>query len=118
MIHQPGRAAWTKPAPWGPAPDARVPPIDVATEPITAIPNDDPAWRLVDAIAAATPAWDVGIPDTAVLVIGGLISPKPKPNGTYASSTQEIGVLASKPDSRPAPIAMPSPPSSRGSRGP
>jgi hypothetical protein len=34
----------------------------------------------VDAIAAATPAWLVGMPDTAVLVIGAFTMPNPMPN--------------------------------------
>ena len=43
-----------------------------ATAPTMAIPSEAPIWRLVDAMAAATPAWARGMPDTAVLVIGAL----------------------------------------------
>lgn len=43
----------------------------LSAAPTTAIPSVFPTWRLVDAIAAATPACVGGIPDTAVLVIGG-----------------------------------------------
>ena len=48
--------------------------------PSTATPRVRPTCRLVEAIAAATPAWEGGMPDTAVLVIGGLIRPAPIPN--------------------------------------
>jgi hypothetical protein len=51
-----------------------------ATAPNTATPSVMPTWRLVVATAAATPACAGGIPDTAVLAIGGLTSAKPKPN--------------------------------------
>jgi EmrB/QacA subfamily drug resistance transporter len=50
--------------------------------PITATPRVEPSWRLVEATAAATPAWARGIPETAVLVIGALTKPKPTPNST------------------------------------
>jgi len=50
------------------------------SDPITATPSVAPTWRQVDAIEAATPAWAGGIPDTAVLEIGGLTNPKPIPN--------------------------------------
>ncbi len=36
----------------------------------------------MEATAAATPAWALGIPDTAVLVIGAFTNPKPMPNST------------------------------------
>ena len=67
MIHQPGWVATAKPWPSAPEPP---PP---ATAPSTATPSVWPTCRLVEATAAATPAWDGGMPDTAVLVIGGLI---------------------------------------------
>ena len=70
MIHQPGRLACANDA-WCPA---------TTTAPMIATPSDIPTRRLVDAIAAATPACSAGIPDTAVLVIGGLTIPKPSPN--------------------------------------
>jgi hypothetical protein len=53
-----------------------------ATAPSTATPSVNPTWRLVVATAEATPAWEGGIPDTAVLVIGGLTIAEPKPNST------------------------------------
>src|ERR1700712_3794355 len=61
MIHQPGRLAETRSP--GSAPDEPV----LITEPTTATPSAAPTCRLVDATAAATPAWDRGIPETAVL---------------------------------------------------
>lgn len=73
------------------SPFRRIPPIWLAislpppagtvpaanTEPITATPRVAPTWRLVEATAAATPAWLSGMPDTAVFVIGALTNPKP-----------------------------------------
>ena len=50
--------------------------------PTTATPSVWPTWREVVAIAAATPAWARGIPDTAALVIGALTNPKPSPKTT------------------------------------
>lgn len=52
---------------------------EVTTAPTTATPKVWPIWRDVDAMAAATPAWALGIPDTAALVIGALTRPKPTP---------------------------------------
>src|SRR3954470_20798731 len=54
----------------------------VTSDPMTATPSAEPTWRLVDAIAAATPACDRGMPDTAVLVIGALSIPNPTPKIT------------------------------------
>src|SRR6185437_6768630 len=45
---------------------------DVTTAPRTATPRAAPVCRLVDAIAAATPACDRGMPEAAELVIGAL----------------------------------------------
>jgi hypothetical protein len=47
--------------------------------PDTATPRVVPAWWLVDATEAATPAIETGIPETAEVVIGGLIVPSPIP---------------------------------------
>ena len=69
MIHQLGWVAAAKPPPRTPA---TAPP---ATAPTTATPSVTPTCRLVEATAAATPAWAAGMPETAVLVIGGLTSP-------------------------------------------
>ena len=49
------------------------------TVPLTATPRDEPTCRLVEATAAATPAWLRGMPLTAVLVMGGFTRPKPIP---------------------------------------
>src|SRR5476649_2099649 len=65
MIHQLTWVAAVNPGPIAPA--APLP----ARAPRTATPSVCPTWRPVDATAAATPAWAGGIPDTAVLVIGG-----------------------------------------------
>ena len=59
--------------------------------PTTATPSVTPTWRLVEATAAATPAWAAGMPDTAVLVIGGLTSPEPAPED-HVGGEQEAGV--------------------------
>ena len=53
-----------------------------ATAPTTATPSVIPTCRLVEATAAATPAWAGGIPETAVFVIGGFTSPEPSPKIT------------------------------------
>ena len=50
------------------------------TVPDTATPSAAPTCRLVDAIAAATPACDSGIPATALFVIAGFTIPSPTPN--------------------------------------
>ena len=76
MIHQPTWLAWAKLARSGPSM------AEVTADPTTATPSDWPTWRLVDAIAAATPAWARGIPDTAVLVIGAFTMPMPTPKIT------------------------------------
>ena len=60
-----------------PPPSAALPP---AIAPASATPSVRPTWRQVEATAAATPACEAGMPETAVLVIGGLTSPKPIPN--------------------------------------
>jgi len=62
-------------------------PMPAATmEPMTATPRDAPIWRLVEATAPATPACSMGIPDTAVLVIGAVTRPEPIPKMTYATT--------------------------------
>src|ERR1700722_1847077 len=52
------------------------------TVPDTATPSAAPTCRLVEAIAAATPACDRGMPSTALLAIAGLTMPSPIPNNT------------------------------------
>jgi hypothetical protein len=76
-----------------------------ATAPKTATPSVSPTWRLVVATAAATPACAAGIPDTAVLAIGGLTSAKPKPNTAYALSRNGTEVPGARPVSI-RPLAM------------
>ena len=73
MIHQPVWLACGEPGP-----DAGTG-ADATAAPTTATPSVAPIWRLVDATAAATPAWLRGMPDTAVLVIGAFTMPKPMP---------------------------------------
>src|SRR5664279_81849 len=75
MIHHANRLASTKPAR-----SPRLPRPELSTEPTTATPSVAPSWRLVEAIAAATPAWLRGMPDTAVLVIGAFTMPNPNAN--------------------------------------
>src|SRR4051794_34766548 len=89
MTHQPVRAAATKPAPIVPGS------APLTAEPIAATPSAAPTCRLVEATAAATPACDVGMPETAVLVIGALTMPNPIPNSAYDASSQPYGVVAS-----------------------
>ena len=76
MIHQPTWLASTKPARSDPCS------AESTADPATATPSAEPTCRLVDAIPAATPAWDLGMPDTAVLVIGAFTRPPPMPKTT------------------------------------
>ena len=76
MISHPRWLAWTKPVRSGPCS------ADVTADPAKATPSDPPTWRLVEATAAATPAWASGMPETAVLLIGGLTMPLPIPKAT------------------------------------
>src|SRR6266702_6167366 len=71
--HQPAWLAATNPVLIGP--DSP----ETTTDPITATPSDEPTCLLVEATAAATPAWARGMPDIAVVVIGALTRPKPRP---------------------------------------
>src|SRR5664279_730845 len=76
VIHQPAWLAVAKlvrSSPWMPA---------VATAPTTATPRDWPTCRLVEAMAAATPACARGMPETAVLVLGAFTRPNPAPKTT------------------------------------
>ena len=74
--HHPGCVARAKAGP-------KLMPEPVPTiAPTTAIPIVEPTWRLEEAIAPATPACSGGIPEIAVLVIGGLASPSPVPKIT------------------------------------
>jgi len=66
--------------------------LALTTVPDTATPRAAPTCRLVDAIAAATPACDSGIPATALLVIAGFTMPSPTPNSAYATASQTTGV--------------------------
>ena len=45
--------------------------------PITATPSTEPTWRVAEMTAEATPACAGGMPETPVLVIGGLTRPRP-----------------------------------------
>src|SRR4051812_38698644 len=82
------------------------PPSPAATTaPTTATPRVRPTCRLVVATAAATPAWLEGMPDTAVLVIGGFTAPSPSPKTQYAPSSQpsEVPALSDTSIRPPAP---------------
>ena len=59
--------------------DGRPPAVAAMIEPLTATPSEMPICRLVDAIAADTPACSRGIPEVAALVMGALTSPNPTP---------------------------------------
>ena len=50
-------------------------------------------------MAAATPAWARGMPETAVLVIGAFTNPNPIPKTTYAVNNHVNGVVALSPTS-------------------
>src|SRR3954454_11273415 len=64
------------------------------TAPSAGTANVVPTWRLVEAIAAATPACAGGMPETAVLVIGGVRIPDPSPKTTYAPNSPAVAVVA------------------------
>ena len=71
--------------PGSPAAKSEWPPFRNETdtrEPTTATPRVWPTCRDVEAMAAATPAWARGMPETAVLVIGAFTKPKPIPKTT------------------------------------
>jgi len=51
----------------------------LTTVPAMATPMAAPTWRLVEAMAAATPVWVRGMPAMALLEIAGLIRPRPVP---------------------------------------
>ena len=66
--------------------------LAATTVPDTATPRATPTCRLVDAIAAATPACDSGIPATALFVMAGFTMPSPTPNSAYAAGSQATDV--------------------------
>jgi hypothetical protein len=111
-IHQPGRVACANPRP------ISLPRPPTATAPNTATPSVSPAWRLVVATAAATPACAGGIPDTAVLAIGGLTSAKPRPNTAYAPSRNGTEVPGARPVSIRPPAITAKPPATIDGRAP
>ena len=43
------------------------------------MPSNVPTWRIDAVIAPEMPAWMKGIPDVAVLVLGGFPKPMPMP---------------------------------------
>ena len=66
--------------------------LATTTDPAIATPMAAPTCLLVEAIAAATPACDRGIPATALLEIAGFTIPSPMPNEAYATSRTARGV--------------------------
>src|SRR5579872_5642255 len=94
------------------------PACEATTDPITATPSDWPTWRLVEATAAATPACARGIPETAVLVIGGLIVPKPRPNSAYTTPRNRTGLVGVTHSSSSADRVMKPPATSSDGREP
>ena len=71
MANQTEWVAWVKSVP-----RAR---LMVTTVPAVATPMAAPTWRLVEAMAAATPVWVRGMPAMAELEMAGLIMPRPVP---------------------------------------
>ena len=67
--------------------------LAATTVPDTATPRAAPTWQLVDAMAAATPACDSGIPATALFVMAGFTMPSPTPKSAYTTSNQPTGVF-------------------------
>nr|BFE72354.1 hypothetical protein GCM10020092_056550 [Actinoplanes digitatis] len=77
-----------------------------------------PICRAVDAIPPATPDRAGGSPPTAVLVIGAFAKPTPIPANRYAVSSTAGAVRSSSPTSRAPAIAVQTPASRSGRRGP
>src|SRR3954470_5786384 len=100
------------------APGADAPAPDATIAPITATPSVSPNCREVVAIAAATPAWARGIPDTAAFVIGAFTNPKPIPKMTYAATSWGKGVAGPMPASIAHAVTRQTPETSSGRRGP
>ena len=73
MIHQPAWLACAKFSLSGPCS------AEIVADPMMATPSEEPICLLVEATPAATPAWDLGIPETVLLVMGALTMPKPRP---------------------------------------
>src|SRR6202042_3616643 len=92
--------------------------LAVRIEPTTATPSDEPTWRLVEAIPAAVPARERGIPATALLVIGAFTQPMPMPSTRQLSSTYQTGEAPVMNTSMIPPMVMPVPAISSGVRGP
>ena len=87
-------------------------------EPLTATPSDMPICRLVEAIAAATPACSRGMPEVAAFVIGAFTSPNPTPMRAYAPSRCGVDVPGPIGTSSAAPAAVASPETTSGNRAP
>src|SRR6478609_6389321 len=88
------------------------------SEPPTATPIAWPTWRLVVAVAAATPDRSAGITDTAVVVTGALTIPAPMPKTSNATWITGIGVVADRVSNSAAPAAVPAPAMHNDGRGP
>src|ERR1043166_6102985 len=67
-------------------------------------------------MADARAAWDLGIPDTAVLVIGALTLPSPTPKIPYATTRYISDVPGASWVKSSAPIAIAAPDTTRASR--
>src|SRR5581483_1809352 len=83
----------------------------VAMEPTSATPRTPPTWRPLEAIAAAVPDCERGMPEMAVFVIGGLTRPKPRPSSAYpiASTRYEGRCPLKASTAAPAVIINPAP---------
>jgi hypothetical protein len=62
---------------------------EVTMSPITATPSSEPTWRVTEMTAEATPACAGGMPETPVLVIGGLTRPSPAPSTASATASHQ-----------------------------
>jgi len=71
MAYQMGWVAWEKLEP--------VERLMLTTVPAVATPRAAPTWRLVEAMAAATPVCDRGMPAMAEFEMAGLIMPSAVP---------------------------------------
>ena len=88
------------------------------SEPPTATPIAWPTWRLVVAVAAATPDRSADMPDTAVVVIGALTVPAPMPKIRNANSISGSGVVADKVNNSAEPTVVHEPAMHSDGRGP
>ena len=85
---------------------------------MTATPRTEPNWRVAEMTAEATPACAGGMPDTPMLVIGGLTRPRPAPVTAMAAATSAKDVPGPRRAAAPCPAAISSPLATSGTRAP